>query len=396
MESSKCASRHGLQTRVPLLLAVASLLAGCGTPFLRQGANQFNSNTYVGWIPPDKGDAPTLTGQAVESVWTQSVRGRSAEAKFVVQLGDCFAVDYAGGYLHDSFEGRIEKVWAAMNGSVVRSEFSIVLKAEQRIPQGQRNGATDLKEEGTFVFSNTGQLPFRHFTGNSYENFYGPARYRGGEVQLTASIAEQDQDEYNEMVRDSVSFARSAANAANKVDGNSGQDKKKGTDYLAELLKNASSADVSKLTVSPLGYVAVAAEAVRAGAYMLHTINQENDNVMKESVTLVDASDAVGDARIRPLRPLLRYGTYVFARASVDMNRIDQDACISYSSADRTARARFSACPSGSELPSDYKSNWTTVTAVAVNVRPVNGQMCLSSAAKPVQTGGTGVTEGKQ
>ena len=373
---------------------ISTSLAGCGTPFLQQGSNQFNSNTYVGWIPPDKGDIADLSGLSVPAIWTLNVRGRTTGGRYVIKENDCFAVDYAGGYLHDSFEGRIEKTWAWLNRSATRSEFSMVIKAEQRIPEGRRaSAATDLKEEGTFVFSNTGQLPYRHFTGSSYETFYGPARYRGGELQLTTSIAEQDLEEYNAMVRDSVSFAKTATNAANKMDGYVGQDKKKGTDYLASLLSGASSNDVAKLTVSPLGYVAVAAEAVKAGAYILQTINQESDNVMKESITLVDASDPdTNDARPRPLRPLLRYGTYVFARASVDID-VASEACIVYSASQRTAKARFKACPAvaGSSLPADYPKDWTSVTAVAINVRPVNDAMCRALIAPPAKGGATGV-----
>lgn len=364
-------------------------LTGCGTTYLRQGANQFNSNTFVGWVAPEQGDSANETGPEVW-VRAQSVRGRSADAKHVVKENDCFAVDYASGYLHDSFEGSIEQAWATVSQSRVRSELSIVLKAEQRIPESRRSDPKVLNEEGTLVFSNTGQLARRHITGNGYESIYGPARYRGGELQLTVSVAEQDKDEYNAMVADSVNFANGMEKQAEKTHGKAGQS----IDILRlrDLSKSAPAA--AQLIVSPLGTVAVAAQAVKAGAYLLQAINQEDDNLMKESITFVNAADLPeGDGRTRPLSPLLRYGTYVFARVSVDID-VDPDACIIYFPGYRTAEARFSGCPSGAQeqwFTDKEAKKWGKPTALAINVRPVRDGMCLARSTQPAQGGAAGV-----
>lgn len=376
---------------LPLAMLALLCLGGCGTTYLKQGANQFNSNTYVGWIPPDRGLVSSLSGPSGGDVWAYNVRGLEG-AKHAVALNDCFAVDYAGGYFHDSFEGALEKAWAWMSGTSVRSEVSIVLKAEQRIPESKRtSGTSDLKEEGTFVFSNTGQLRSRHFTGNSYDNFFGQTRYRGGELQLSASISEQDKDEYNEMVSDSLKFAKTVSNAADKSSGK----RNEGVDWVKVLYDNATATDVAKLTISPLGYVAVAAEAVKAGAYMLQTVNQDDDNLMREAVTLVNANP-ISDAERRssPVRPLLRYGTYVFARASTATGAINQDACIVYSPTTRTVRARFEACPAydpDTSLPKGWSRDWHSVTAIAINVRPVDDQICRPLNTPPTSVTPTGV-----
>ena len=368
-------------------------LTGCGTTYLRQGANQFNSNTYVGWVAPEQGHAANLTGPEAW-VRVQSVRGRSADAKHVVKENDCFAVDYASGFLHHSFEGSIEQAWAKVSWSRVRSELSMVLKAEQRIPKSRRSNSKVLTEEGTLVFSNTGQLTSRHITGNGYESIYGPARYRGGELQLTVSVAEQDKDEYNAMVADSVEFAERTGKPAEKTRGKAGQS----IDILRLRDLSASTPAVAQLIVSPLGYVAIAAEAAKAGAYLLQAINQEDDNLMKESITFVNAADLPeGDGRTRPLSPLLRYGTYVFARASVKVD-VNSDACIIYSHGYRTAKAQFFSCPSsfyGEEWKAwqnvDERDAWQEVTALVVNLRPARDDMCLASSEQPVQGGATGV-----
>ena len=318
------------------------------------------------------------------------MRGRSADAKHVVKENDCFAVDYASGYLHDSFEGVIEKAWAKVSWSRVRSELSMVLKAEQRIPKSRRSDPEVLIEEGTLVFSNTGQLTSRHITGNGYESIYGPARYRGGELQLTVSVAEQDKDEYNAMVADSVNFAKGMENLPEKTHDKVGRS----TDVLRLLYASVPASTAAQLIVSPLGYVAIAAEAAKAGAYLLQAINQEDDNLMKESITFVNAADLPeGDGRTRPLSPLLRYGTYVFARASVNIN-VDPDACIVYFPGYRTATARFSGCPSGAQeqwFTDEEAKKWGKPTALAINVRPVRDGMCLARSTQPAQGGATGV-----
>lgn len=379
----------------PLLVVATLVLGGCGTPFLKQGANQFNSNTYVGWVPPDQDLVSALSGSTERKIWTYNVRGPAGDAH-AVRLDDCFAVDYAGGYFHDSFEGAIEKGWARLMGTPVRSEVSIVLKAEQRVPESKRTAATrDLKEEGTFVFSNTGQIRSRHFTGNSYDSFFGQTRYRGGELQLTASVSEQDEAEYNEMVEDSVKFAKSAKNAADKQTGK----KPKFDSWIGELFDQASTNDVAKLTISPLGYVAVAAEAVKAGAYMLQTVNQDDDNVMHESITLINANSlGSGDTRKAPIGPLLRYGSYIFARASTASGEISHDACIGYSPDTRTVRARFQHCPQdgeGKNLLQKWPDGWHTVTAIVINIRPVADPLCKPLTAPSVPITPTGVIQGK-
>lgn len=283
---------------MPMATLLMATLSGCSV--LGGTANRFESNSVLGYVPPINSANKAYDvrkGEGGQPIQNPNVIPSSVDGK-TISKGDCLVVDMVGGYVNQSFETSLEKLFS----SRTRNEITIAVAAYERTDSTIISKKTDERYPSSAeynIFSTMGQLARRPF---SFENvpIYGPRRYEGGDMVFHLSMVEQDEKEAEALKTD-------ITNQTKEISKSLPEDSRNISVHNA-VLKAMTDAT---FTLSGVGLVAVGVSAVEMFADAYSKINKEDDLIINHTFSLVSAN------RSPELHsPILRIGYFPIVRLS--------------------------------------------------------------------------------
>lgn len=291
---------------IAALLLIVVGLSGCTV--LQQKANNFRSNSYVGYVPPyeDSKSYPIDKNSELQEIQNVNTINSNTNNPYAVKKDDCISITLVSGYLNQDFEPWLEKT---INGSKVKNEITISIAAYES------TDSTALVFEDTKklpnnteynIITTTGQQKDREFAFADLP-IYGPRKYNGGDIVFQTNMVELDEKEVTELKDEITGYTK-------KIKDSIIPEKDQGIG-VSTVLKNAF--ERSTLTLSGAGIMAVGLDAVKLFANAYEKLNKDDDIIIQHTFSLSSENKSP-----ELYQPLLRIGYYPLIRIAVDETKL--------------------------------------------------------------------------